>query len=189
MNRNHYRERENVIRLNLACGRCIVPSYVNIDIRDGPGVDLVCDVRELPYGDNSVDLIYASHILDHFGRDEWLGVLRHWYNKLKLDGILRVAVGDFTVICEHYMKTRSLKGLVGLVVGGQRHEHDQHGMIFDYKTLALELYLTGFRSVHRYDWRQVEPGILGIDDYSQAHLPHMDKEHGQLMSLNVEAGK
>jgi len=178
-----------MLKLNLACGKCIIPGYVNVDIQDGPGVDLVCDIRELPYDNNSVDLIYASHILDHFGRDEWLGVLRYWYDKMRPGGILRVAVGDFAAICEHYMETRSLTGLVGLVVGGQRHEYDRHGMIFNYNTLSRGLRLLGFRKVHRYDWRQVEPGNLGIDDYSQAHLPHMDKEHGRLMSLNVEAEK
>ena len=28
-----------------------------------------------------------------------------------------------------------------------------------------------------------------IDDYSQAYIPHMDKDNGTLMSLNVEAIK
>lgn len=177
------------MKLNLACGQCIIPGYVNVDIRDGPGVDLVCDVRELPYDDSSVDLIYASHILDHFGRDEWLGVLTHWYDKLRAGGILRMAVGDFAAICEHYMETTSLTGLFGLVVGGQRHKYDQHGMIFDYTSLSLELRLVGFCKAYRYDWRRVEPGSLGIDDYSQSYLPHMDKEHGRLMSLNIEAEK
>jgi hypothetical protein len=45
----------------------------------------------------------------------------------------------------------------------------------------------GFANVRRYDWRQTEIGRLGIDDYSQAYLPHMDKESGRLMMLNVEA--
>ena len=31
--------------------------------------------------------------------------------------------------------------------------------------------------------------ILYIDDYSQSYYPHMDKEDGKLMSLNVEAVK
>jgi len=25
-----------------------------------------------------------------------------------------------------------------------------------------------------------------VDDFSQAYLPHMDKEHGTLVSLNLE---
>ena len=39
----------------------------------------------------------------------------------------------------------------------------------------------------RYDLRDTEHA--DIDDCSQAYLPHMDKENGVLMSLNVEATK
>lgn len=34
------------------------------------------------------------------------------------------------------------------------------------------------------DWRDVEH--RKHDDYSQSYIPYMDKENGQLMSLNVE---
>jgi hypothetical protein len=45
----------------------------------------------------------------------------------------------------------------------------------------------GFSEVRRWDWRNTEHSE--VDDYSQAHLPHMDKENGRLMSLNLEAIK
>ena len=60
-------------------------------------------------------------------------------------------------------------------------------MIFDFDTLAKGLREVGFENVRRYDWRKTELGELGIDDFSQAYLPHMDKDHGRLMMLNVEA--
>ena len=62
-------------------------------------------------------------------------------------------------------------------------------MVFDFATLAEGLEAVGFRNVRRYDWRETDVGKLGIDDYSQAYLPHMDKESGRLMMLNVEADK
>jgi hypothetical protein len=31
--------------------------------------------------------------------------------------------------------------------------------------------------------------LAGFDDYSQAYIPHMDKEGGRLISLNLEAEK
>ena len=45
----------------------------------------------------------------------------------------------------------------------------------------------GFSDIQEWDWRKVDHGH--IDDYSQAYLPHMDKENGLLMSLNIEAKK
>lgn len=176
-----------MLKFNLGCGKCIIPGYVNIDIL--PVGDVVCDVRDLRAADGSVDVIYAGHVLDHFGRNEWLGALEHWYAKLGPSGILRIAVADFEAVCEHYMENKSLVGMFGLLVGGQRDRYDWHGMVFDYQYLADGLHRVGFRNVRRFDWRLVEPGNLGIDDYSQAYLPHMDKEHGRLMSLNVEAEK
>jgi hypothetical protein len=58
-------------------------------------------------------------------------------------------------------------------------------MIFDEELLSRSLLEVGFKRVRRWDWRQVEHGA--IDDYSQAYLPHLDKDHGLLMSLNLEA--
>jgi hypothetical protein len=45
----------------------------------------------------------------------------------------------------------------------------------------------GGGEIERYDWRETEH--VDIDDYSQAYIPHMDKENGALVSLNVEALK
>ena len=40
-------------------------------------------------------------------------------------------------------------------------------------------------------WHRFIPGFIHIDydDYSQAYYPHMDKDNGILISLNVEAIK
>ena len=45
----------------------------------------------------------------------------------------------------------------------------------------------GFRNLRQYDWRETSHG--DVDDFSQAYIPHLDKEHGRLISLNVEATK
>ncbi len=60
-------------------------------------------------------------------------------------------------------------------------------MIFDAPLLSGLLLQAGFSDVHRWDWQNTEHA--DVDDYSQAHLPHMDKESGRLMSLNLEAVK
>jgi len=177
------------VRLHLGCGHVHLPGYVNADIESHPGVDLVCDARHLPFAQGTVDFIYTCALIEEFGRYEWVKVLEHWYHVLKPGATLRLSTSDFEAVCEEYVKRRSLHRLLGLVVGGQREEHTQHGMVFDYQTLEWGLKQTGFNNVHRYDWRQTDMGKMGVDDYSQAYMPHMDKEHGRLMSLNVEAEK
>lgn len=178
-----------MVKLHLGCGEIHLPGYVNVDIRPLPGVDLVCDCRALDVPDESVDLIYTCALIEEFGRFEWVDVLAHWYDKLRPGGLLRLSTSDFEAVCEWYVETRSMNHLLGLVVGGQRHEHSRHGMVFDFWTLKAGLEEVGFTNVHRYDWRLTDVGLWGIDDYSQAYLPHMDKEHGKLMALNIEATK
>ena len=153
-------------------------------------VDIVGPVERLPMDDASVSLIYASHVLEHFGRYEYKAVLKEWFRVLKPGGTLRLSVPDFAACAALYYEsglTDSLTGLVGLIVGGQRDEYDFHKMIFDENSLRRDLLETGFREVRRWDWRITEHA--DVDDFSQAYIPHMSKENGRLMSLNLEAVK
>jgi predicted SAM-dependent methyltransferase len=151
-------------------------------------VDFRVPVHHLDFArDSSVELIYACHVLEHFGRHEIDQVLKEWFRVLRKGGRLRVAVPDFEAVAHRYHQTGDLSELIGLVSGGQRNEYDFHKIVFDEKLLRERLLKAGFASVSRYDWRGTEHA--GLDDYSQAYLPHMDKETGQLMSLNLEAIK
>jgi SAM-dependent methyltransferase len=58
------------VRLNLGCGRTILDGWVNLDIVEGPGVDIVADLDDvaanpLPLADDSVDEIVALHLIEH----------------------------------------------------------------------------------------------------------------------------
>ena len=64
---------------------------------------------------------------------------------------------------------------------------DIHYNIFDFDSLREQLLKTEFKKVYQYDWRETEHA--NVDDFSQAYYPHMDKENGKLLSLNVEAVK
>ena len=178
-----------MIKLHLGSGVRSIPGYINVDIQYYPSVDLLCDLRELPVKDNSVDLIYSCAVIEHFGRREWKNVLAYWLTKLKSGGTLRLSTADFRAVCERYLEVGNVEELLGLVVGGQKDDYDWHGMIFDYSLILHGLEEVGYINVQYYDWRRTEPALMGIDDYSQAYLPHMDKEHGRLMMLNVEAVK
>ena len=177
------------IRLHLGCGRRILPGYVNVDVQPHAGVDVLADIARLPFGAESVDLIYSCAVIEHFGRRQWRGVLAHWYATLKAGGVLRLSTADFEAAVQQYLHAGNVEELLGLIVGGQKDRWDRHGMIFDFKTLAAGLNAVGFGHVRRYDWRQTDLGQFGLDDYSQAYLPHMDKDHGRLMMLNVVAEK
>ena len=174
------------LKLHLGCGRLGLPGYTNVDIIP-PAADVACDVETLdPYADGTVAAIYASHVLEHFGRRRTIEVLRAWWRVLCADGELRIAVPDFEAVVVEVSAGTDISRVAGLVCGGQRDEYDYHKTIFDFATLRRMLECAGFEHVERYDAHE----FLGpdVDDYSKSHLPHMDFS-GRLMSLNVVCRK
>jgi predicted SAM-dependent methyltransferase len=135
----------------------------------------------------SIDLIYTCHTLEHFHRNDIKRVLSEWYRVLKKDGVLRIAVPDFDALIKVYKQYDDLDLIVGSLYGRQDYPENFHYITFTYKSLKTILESIGFRDVHRYDWRDTIHN--DYDDYSQAYVPHMDKENGILVSLNIEAKK
>lgn len=176
-------------KLHLGCGKKRLEGYINVDIQKGDNVDIVADVRNLSFEENSFDVIYNCAILEHLGRREWPDVLAHWAKFLKPGGKLYTSTTDFEALIKRYNVTGNLPELLGFLVGGQKDPYDHHGMVFDFAVLKETLESVGFESVMRYDWRTFDTGLQELDDYSQAYLPHMDKEHGMLMVLNVVGTK
>lgn len=173
-------------KLHLGCGKKVIPGWVNIDaVPQTPDV-YVDDVSILEtIADMTADEIYACHVLEHFGRNSIVFVLKTWFQKLRPGGTIRISVPDVCAVFEKYQEGTPLSVLTGLLYGGQRNEYDYHKIGFDFMTLNAALESAGFVDVQRYDWQKTDHAEM--DDYSQAYLPHMDKKNGTLMSLNVEA--
>lgn len=94
---------------------------------------------------------------------------------------------NFEAIVEEYLSSRDLERVIGSLYGRQNYKYNFHYQVYDFKRLSDLLTSVGFSDVKLYDWRDFLPP--GYDDYSRAYLPHMDFEHGRLMSLNVVATK
>jgi predicted SAM-dependent methyltransferase len=182
------------IKLHLGCGKRYLPGYIHVDLSYYPHVDHQHRVDKLPMiAPNSVETIYASHVLEYFSDNECLDVLLEWHSKLCLGGILRLAVPNFDALIEVYKKSRKIEQISGPILGSWEVSSNLtvfHKAIYNYEKLANQLFDVGFKSVQVWDWKKVFVGELeGFDDYSQAYIPHMDKENGTLISLNVEAVK
>ncbi len=183
------------MKLHLGCGWRHIPGFVHVDLFDLPHIDHQHAVDELPmFADNSADLIYASHVFEYFDRQKAACVLGEWRRVLKPNGILRLAVPEFPALMKVYEQTGDLNKILGPLFGRmvikKANDEDQmiyHRTVYDFATLKCLLEENGFADVRRYDWQQTIH--KDHDDFSQAYFPHMDKEHGLLISLNVEANK
>ena len=176
-------------KLHLGCGTRNLPGWKHFDIRKlDEHIDYVGSADDLSqFEDNSIDEIYAYHLLEHFGRNDIGNVLTEWNIVLKKDGILRIAVPDFEAVAAEYSKNHELNKLMGLLYDRQDYKFNYHYVAFDFDTLKGHLEKCGFVNCERYDWRDFLP--KGYGDGSRAYLPHMDFENGRMMSLNITARK
>ncbi len=175
------------MRLHIGCGDKRLEGYVNIDAREGPAVDYVADASDLPYQDDSVDLVYACHVLEHFPRAYVGIVLTEWGRVLKPQiGLLRLAVPNFEVMCYLYkVKGVHLERLQGLLHGGQTYESNHHYSTWDFETLCCELRRWGFFNMQL--WNEQDPQNLPQPpEYRDFSMMRMN---GYPCSLNVEALK
>lgn len=183
----------NETKLHLGCWKRYLPGFVHIDLCDMPHIDFKTSVDDLSmFGDEAVDLIYASHVLGYFDRIEANKALKEWHRVLKLGGVLRLAVPDFEALVEIYMRTNDLSNILGPLYGRMAVENigaiTYHRTVYDLKGLKDMLEKNRFGNVRKYRWQDTPPHDE-LDDYSQAYFPHMDKKNGILLSLNVEADR
>jgi len=181
------------MKINLGCGwRNFGSDWVHIDNGDYEHLDYKTDVsKPLPLEDNVADLIYASHVIAYFDREQIKEILKDWYRVLKPGGVIRLATPDFYTMIKLYDDggILTLEGILGPLYGrmSMGEETIYHRTTYDFPSLKNVLEECGFNFVKRYDWRDTEHS--DFDDHSQAYIPHMDKENGTLISLNVEATK
>ena len=62
--------------------------------------------KGLPFEDNSVDIIYQSHLLEHLDRGKALQLLKECFRVLKKGGIMRLIVPDTKKIAKQYVEGR-----------------------------------------------------------------------------------
>lgn len=82
-------------KLHLGCGTRILPDYLNLDLVDGPGVDLVCDASEgLPFPDDRFDEILAVDFFEHIRPERSIPLMNDCYRVLVGGGRLRMHVPE-----------------------------------------------------------------------------------------------
>lgn len=180
------------MKVHLGCGKRHFPGWVHVDQVDLPHIDHRHDVRTLPFLDDEVaDVVYASHVFEYFDRQEAPTVLAEWRRVLKPGGVLRLAVPDFPALVEVYRRSGGLARVLGPLFGRIEVSSPAgpaviyHKTVYDFADLQAVLESAGFAEVRRYEWRETEHA--DYDDHSQAYYPHMEKDSGLLISLNVEA--
>tara|TARA_B100001123_G_scaffold74689_3_gene84228 strand:+ start:36531 stop:37073 length:543 start_codon:yes stop_codon:yes gene_type:complete len=180
-----------MIKINMGCGwRNFGNDWTHIDAGNYDHLNYKSIINLSQFQDNSVGLIYSSHVIEYFDRTEVIPLLQEWKRILNKGGTLRIAVPNFEAIATLYSKGKiPLDRVLGPLYGRMQMSDCTiyHKTVYDFVSLKELLVELGFSKVKKYNWRKTDHAIF--DDYSQAYLPHMDKENGTLISLNVECVK
>lgn len=90
------------MKLELGSGKKPHRGFTTVDIEPDSHPGIVGDFRTMTF--ENVEEIHAHHLLEHFGREEGLNVLKLWHGWLKPGGILIVETPDFEEICREFYK-------------------------------------------------------------------------------------
>lgn len=91
--------------LNLGCGARHHPDWTNIDfVSNHPSVKAYNLLHGIPFADQSYDVVYHSHVLEHFPKEDAINFLTQCNRVLKTGGILRVVVPDLESIVKCYLE-------------------------------------------------------------------------------------
>lgn len=122
-------------------------------------------VQGLPLADESVDVLYCSHILEHLTVEEVHLALKNCYRHLKPGGIFRLVLPDIEVMAREYVNSDApdaVHEFMRLTWLGKESQNrsilsflkewvsrGQHLWMWDYKALSQELENAGFQNIRR----------------------------------------
>lgn len=151
------------LKLNIGAGATSLPGFENVDVKEGR------QAFPLEVANESVDEIYASHVLEHFPYEQSEAILKDWASKLKPGGRMKIAVPDIRKIAAGIV-AGTLANAGAYIYGGHVDQYDHHKAGFDQPGLH---------------WLMERAGLVGIrrwvsDIQDCASLP---------ISLNLEGWK
>jgi hypothetical protein len=116
------------LRVNLGAGHLSRPDYVNVDGRALDGIDVVADLRDLPFEPGSVSEVYSAHVLEHFPVEELRRVLLpHWVSRIAPGGRFVAVVPDLdTMVAEYAAGRLDFDALREVLYGSQEYDGDFH---------------------------------------------------------------
>ena len=102
-----YNEIKKMKYLNLGCAYTYSTGkeWINLDFIS-TGADVIAHdlLNGIPFENNSFDLVYHSHVLEHFSKEDGEKIIAECFRVLKPGGIIRIAIPDLEMILRNYLR-------------------------------------------------------------------------------------
>lgn len=183
-------------KFHLGCGTIFIPGYLNVGfwphLGEGAlyanpnGVEgtymLNHDlVKGIPAADNSLEVVYHSHLLEHLTYSEGIEFCNACFRVLQPGGLLRILVPDLELWARNYITgnqfffdeyrrvglsdDKSMYPTNGSVFMGMLHNHG-HKMGYDFETVSCMLERSGFHKIRRTMVQDSDlPDIATVEPY------------------------
>lgn len=164
---------EEIVKLGLNVGSGQRPfnpvfgeiQWINIDSQERWNPDICCNGSKVPYDDQSVDYFVLHHVLEHFGCNEGLGLVREAYRVLKPNGSLLVFVPNVRELACQWMRGKLstqlyLTNIYGAYMGD---EADRHKWGFDMGSLFEFLSQVPFKMITDFNYRSIPGADIAQD--------------------------
>ena len=163
-------------------GEEIKKDWKILNIQKKEGVDFVGDISDLSqFKDNSIQEIYASHVLEHIPLKKVEKTLLGINRVLTKNGKFYISVPDMDILCKKFIDPdtppKVKLHIMSIMFGGQLDEYDFHYVGWNFQFINSFLLQTGFDKIER-----VENFSLFKDTSEYA-------PYGEKISLNVIAYK
>lgn len=132
--------------LRLDIGGAAVPyapdEYTTVDLYGD--CDVRADALDLPFRDDSVDMIWASHVLEHLQVSDVPAALNEWFRVLIPGRRLIVRVPNFDYVAKYWLTGEDRGWAEAMVFGLQTGEGEFHKSAFTHSVLRADLEGAGF---------------------------------------------
>ncbi|MFM2314494.1 MAG: hypothetical protein RLZZ04_3770 [Cyanobacteriota bacterium] len=100
----YYQVNSDLPYLNLGCGYRFDSQWTNVNFQTtGKGVMTYDLAKGIPFADNTFELVYHSHVLEHFSQPAAKSFMQECCRVLRPGGILRAVVPDLEQITKLYL--------------------------------------------------------------------------------------
>ena len=135
-------------------GEQIKDDWKILNAQKKPGVDYVGDISDLSrFAENSIDEIYASHVLEHVHQKKALTTLEGVYKTLKPGGVFYISVPDMDILAHTFINPIASPEVkfhvMRMMFGGQEDNYDYHFFGWNQRFLTDFLSQAGFQDIIR----------------------------------------